>query len=375
MKRIYLDNAASTCPFNDVVEAMLPYLRAFGNPSAIHGPGRWLKVGLERARVAIATHLNAQASEVFFCASGTEANNWALRNILAQHNIQHVIALPLEHASVYEVLQQWRRTAGGTYQDIAVDWQGKILYDMLEAQLHTACKVPTLVVVMHASNELGTLYDIARVGDLCNTYGALFHSDMVQTFGHVPICVKAARVHSASISAHKFHGPRGIGCLYINAQAKPRAWLVGGAQERGMRAGTEAVACAVGMAKACEMMYANKQHIQKIQQLKSHTMALLKNHNIAFNGPTDELNSLPTILNVRLPKDVPQDVVLMRLDMEGIAASAGSACASGSLKPSRIMKSIQQTQSFIRFSFSPFNDTKDIDKACGVLVEAIKKCL
>lgn len=373
--KVYLDNAATTPLAPEVVEEMMPYLTThFGNPSSIHGYGRAAKAAIEKARKLVAKHLNASTSEIIFTGSGTEANNTVIKCAVRDLGVTRIISSRAEHHCVLHSLDAVEKT-GVTVHYVTLNGQGHVDFTELEQLLSQGPK--TLVTLMHANNEIGTLTDIARVAALCQQYGAYFHSDTVQTVGYFPLDVQQVPVHFLSGSAHKFHGPKGIGFLFLRAGVHIHPFVDGGAQERNMRAGTENVPGIVGLGKALDLavteMEANRTYISglkhyMIQQLTQHIP------DVAFNGDVSDTGSNYKVLSVSLPPHPKTELALFNLDMAGIAASGGSACTSGSEKASHVLEAIQapHNRKAIRFSFSKYNTPNDIDAAIQVLVKMLQ---
>jgi cysteine desulfurase len=376
MKRnVYLDNAATTALDKQVLDEMLPYLTEhFGNPSSIHGYGRKAKSAIEKARKAVAKYLNASTAEVFFTGSGTEGSNTIIKCAVRDLGVTRIISSTIEHHCVLHSVEAMARQ-GVQIDYVNLDAQGRVDYNHLE-ELLKAANAKTLVSLMHSNNEIGTLLDLERVSALCQTYGAYFHSDTVQTIGYFPFDVQKTKIHFLGGSAHKFHGPKGIGFLYVNSEAAIKPFLDGGSQERNMRAGTENVAGIVGLGKALELavenMDANRQYILG---LKQYMIAQLQQHipGILFNGDITPEGSNYKVLSVSLPPNEKAELALFNLDMAGIAASGGSACTSGSEKGSHVLEGIHAdpTRKAVRFSFSKHTTNDDIDYAVQALKQII----
>ncbi len=370
---IYLDNAATTAISPEVLEAMIPYLsKEFGNPSSIHQLGNKTKVAIEQARRKVAELLHAQPSEIFFTSGGTEADNTAIIQSVLDLGVKEIITSPIEHHAVEHTVKALESRGWVKVKWLSVNQYGQIDMDELEKLLKEK-KEKTLVSIMHANNEIGTLYPLKRIGELCKEYGALFHSDTVQTVGHFIIDLQNTPVDFIAASAHKFHGPKGVGFLYINKNIKIKPFINGGAQERNMRGGTENVAGIVGLAKAIELAYANlNQDMQYISELKQYMIQQLQKHipDIRFNGLTNE-KALYTVLNCSFPTHPQGTMLLYKLDMAGICASAGSACSSGSNTGSHVLKAINadSNRHAIRFSFSKYNTKEDLDRVVQVMSE------
>jgi cysteine desulfurase len=374
--RIYLDNAATTQPDPAVIEAMLPYWSEhFGNPSSIHSFGRESKSALELARKKVAMLAGASPSEIFFTSGGTEADNTALHGLAVTYGIKNIISSPLEHHAVLHTLEDLKSSHGINIHFLNVDERGD--FDISElAELME--KFPSsLVTLMHANNETGNISDIGLIGDLCSQYNAFFHSDTVQTIGKLPVNLQELKINSLAGSAHKFHGPKGAGFLYVRGSSKIKPYIHGGGQERNMRSGTENVAGVVGLAKALEIAVENMEKNRvHIFNLKRHMIGILKEKisGVQFNGLSDdEDKSLYTILNVSIPPSGKLDMLLFQLDLKDIAVSGGSACASGALQGSHVLTAMKKDpqRPVVRFSFSKFNTLDQINQACEILAEII----
>ncbi|MEL6539691.1 MAG: cysteine desulfurase family protein [Bacteroidota bacterium] len=371
---IYLDNAATTPLAPEVLEAMLPYMNGlYGSPSSIHEHGRQAKVAVEKARKQVAACLNVAPAEIFFTSGGTEGNNMALQGLVAAAGIQHVITSPLEHHAVLQPLKRMAQTKRIQIHYVEVDTQGFLQYDHLAHLLQNHGRA--LVSLMHANNEVGNFNDIARIGELCQAHGAYFHTDAVQTIGHCMLDLQALPVHLAVGSAHKFHGPKGVGVLYIQGGTPLAPLMHGGAQERNMRGGTENVAGIVGLSKALELAHAcMEQDRQHIQQLKAHMIQQLEARipGVAFNGVSDDpTNSLYTIVSISLPPAENHDMLVFNLDIHKISVSVGSACASGSNVGSHVLSALSadERRGTIRCSFSKYNTIAEVDHVVGQLAQ------
>jgi cysteine desulfurase len=374
MNRIYLDNAATTPLDKEVLSEMVNVMENYyGNPSSIHAQGREVRTLIEKARKTVAGLLNAVPAEIFFTSGGTEADNTAIRCGIAAFGLKHAITSKLEHHAVEHTLDSLLKT--GVIDKISyvdTDAKGNIDYSHLEQLLKENGR--SFVSLMHANNELGTLTDIVRVGDICEKYDAIYHCDTVQTMGHYVHDVRKLKAHFIVCAAHKLHGPKGVGFLYVNHQVKISPMIFGGAQERNMRGGTENVYGIVGLAKALEMAYASmEEHQQHIQGLKSYLMEQLEAEvpGIAFNGEFEAATSLYTVLNVSFPEMDMGDMLLFNLDINGISASGGSACSSGSNIGSHVLTAIgaEPGRPSVRFSFSKLNTKAELD----FVVEKVKQ--
>lgn len=369
---IYLDNAATTCIDDQVLEAMLPYLKeCYGNPSSTHSFGRETKAAIEQARKTVAGHFNASPGEIFFTSGGTESNNTALKCAVRDLAIDHIITSPIEHHCVLDTVEHLAEQGSIAPHYVKVREDGHIDLDHL-TELLSSLEGTTLVSLMHANNEIGTVLPLKQVGDICKEYGALFHSDTVQTVAHYPLDLHELNVDMISGSAHKFHGPKGSGFLYVDKNLKLNPFIHGGGQERSMRSGTENLYGIVGLAKAfdiaCHEM--NDQN-ERILDLKQYMADQLRQNvpDIQFNGDIGS-DQLCTVLNVSFPKNDQSDMFLLNLDMEGIAASGGSACSSGADAGSHVLNelNVDPDRPSVRFSFSKYNTKEEID----TVVEKIK---
>lgn len=363
--KVYFDNAATTPIDDEVIEAMMPYLKEhFGNPSTQYSYGRDTKAAIEEARNTIAKLINAQPSEIIFTSGATEANNMAIKGAVNFLGVQRIITSPIEHHCVEYSVDFCHQNLNVEIVFVKIDDKGNIDISDLENILQSSNK-KTLVTLMHANNEIGTLLDIEKVGELCKQYNALFHSDTVQTFAHFPIDIQKMKVDFISGAAHKFHGPKGIGFLYMRKQNRLQPFIHGGGQERGFRSGTENVYGIIGMAAAAKKAYANLE-IDKayILSIKNYFIQQLKNKfsDIDFNGNIDE-QSLFTVLNVSFPPNDMAALFLFMLDIEGICCSGGSACSSGASTGSHVIRALQKDDNrvSIRFSFSKHNTKEEVD--------------
>ena len=375
MTRIYFDNAATTPMDPLVVEAMLPYLQNhFGNPSSIYSFGRETRLAIENARKTVASLLNVKPGEIFFTSGGTESDNMAIRSAVEDLGCRQIITSPLEHHAVLHTVTALQKSHGVTVEEVKVLPNGHVDLTHLAQLLNTA-KVRCLVSLMHANNEIGNLLDVHAVGALCRQHQAIFHSDTVQTVGHYPLDFNRDNIHFATGAAHKFHGPKGVGILFISENVKVNPMIHGGGQERNMRAGTENVPGIVGFAKALEIaMQEGEKDQSKIQSIKNYLAEqLLKNvPGVAFNGDWNG-QSLYTVLNVSFPVTPQSELLLMSLDMQGICVSAGSACSSGASQGSHVIQGIPGNKQGvpIRFSFSKYNTIAEVD----ALIEKLKALL
>lgn len=373
--KVYLDNAATTKLDEEVLNAMLPYMREeFGNPSSIHGFGRKTRSAIETARKTVAKLLNVTPAEIFFTSGGTEADNMAIVKAIETFGITHAITSKIEHHAVEHTLCELEKEGKVRVSWVNLDKKGNVDLAHLEELLKNNPR--SLVSLMHANNEVGTLLPINKVGDLCEKYNAIFHSDTVQTMGHFNMDLRAMKVHMVTCAAHKFHGPKGVGFLYINHDLKLKPLIHGGAQERNMRGGTENVYGIVGLAKAFEICNREmKEHQDHVRGLKNYMIDLLKKDiaGVEFNGEINE-HSLYTVLNVLLPPSEDGEMLLFNLDIQGIAASGGSACSSGSNQGSHVLRGlgVDMTRPSVRFSFCKYTTKEEIDYAVSKLKEILK---
>lgn len=372
---IYLDNAATTPIDKDVITVITDVMsEVYGNPSSTHKFGRKAKAIVEGARKSIAKHFNVTSGEVVFTAGGSEADNLILRNAIVNLDVKKIVISKIEHHAVLHTAQALEDEFDIKVEYVDLDARGVVDYQHL-SELLSADKKKTLVSLMHINNELGNLLDIQRVSDLCIEYNALFHSDTVQAIGHYKIDLQQTPIDFISASAHKFHGPKGVGFAIIKKGIGIRPLLIGGEQEHGARAGTENVHNIAGMQKALDIAISNLEHDKKyITELKRYFIAQLKSivPQIQFNGCSDDLEqSSYIILNVRFSKKIP--MLLFNLDLKGIGASGGSACQSGSDQGSHVLHAIlpeiESQKTSVRFSFSKYITKEELDYT----LEAIKK--
>ena len=377
--RIYLDNAASTPLDTEVLESMMPFMKEnFGNPNSLHTHGRIVRSAIENSRRKIADLLNTSPSEIFFTSGGTESDNMALLQTIETYKISHILSSKIEHHAVLHTIESLHKNRNIDVSYIDLDKKGHINLETLETFLihHTG---NALVSLMHANNEIGNITDIEMVGKLCKKYKVFFHSDTVQTMGHYPHNLKKLPIDFIVGSGHKFHGPKGIGFIYINNTNTIAPFIQGGSQERNMRGGTENVTGIVGIAKALEIAYSQmNEHEKNIKHVKQYMIRKLQETfpKILFNGDSDSLEkSLYTILNVSFPEHEDNDMLLFHLDIEKISASGGSACTSGSLKGSHVLEILQVNpkRGNIRFSFSKYTTIQDIDFTIEKLLKIFSK--
>lgn len=374
---VYFDNAATTPMRAEVISAMHEVMQtAYGNPSSTHGFGRAAKALLENARKSIAAHFNASAQEIIFTSGGTESDNMILRCAVKDLGVTTIISSPLEHHAILHALDQLK-AEGVTVHYVDHDANGELKYEHLETLL-AQDTTKKLVTLMYVNNEIGNLLDVGRVGALCKEYSALFHSDAVQSVGHFKMDMQELPMDFFSAAAHKFHGPKGVGFSFVRKQTQIKPFILGGAQERGLRAGTESVHNVVGMQKALDIAYAQlEEERSHILELKSRFITELKAlfPDVQFNGKCSNMDaSTYTVVNVGLP--VPEDKAALldfHLDLKGVACSKGSACQSGSGKGSHVIGALQQKGSSdlpaLRFSFSGFNTEAEVAYVMEVLRE------
>ena len=363
--RVYLDNAATTPLDPEVLKQMYAVMENhYGNPSSIHGHGRESRTLLEKARKTVANLLHTSPAEIFFTSGGTEADNTAIRCGIIDNQIKHAITSHLEHHAVIHTLEAMEKAGSIKLSFVGTDDKGNIDYKQLESLL--ANNERSFVSLMHANNEIGTLTDINLVGDLCEKYNAIFHCDTVQTMGHYPHDLSTLKAHFIVCAAHKLHGPKGVGFLFVNHKVKIKPMIYGGSQERNMRGGTENLYGIIGLAKALEIAYAEMdQHQKHIQGLKTYMIEKLMANipGIVFNGEIAPEKSLYTVLNVSFPVTDIADMLLFNLDIAGISASGGSACSSGTDIGSHVLGGIgaDPNRPAVRFSFSKYSTKEEID--------------
>jgi cysteine desulfurase len=375
LERIYFDNAATTPLDKAVLDTMLPYMTdKFGNPSSIYSYGRESRLGIESARKTVAKILNAHPGEIFFTSGGTESSNTAIHAAIHDLGCRHIISSPIEHHATLHTVEH-----AHSKENIRLSWvklqpDGHVDMEDLR-RLLSESKERCLVSLMHANNEIGNLLDLHAVGNLCKEFDAIFHSDTVQTVGHYPFDLRNTPVHFINGAAHKFHGPKGVGILYINENVKITPFVQGGSQERNMRAGTENLYGIVGFAKALELATANyEEHSNYINSIRQYMADQLEKHipGVGFNGDLRG-RSLYTVLNASFPKSEKSEMLLFNLDINGICASGGSACTSGADAGSHVIRSINNDPNkvAVRFSFSRDNTKEEVDKVVEKLKELI----
>lgn len=376
MQRVYFDNAATTPISEEVIEAMLPVLRGqFGNPSSIHAEGRSVRAVVESARKTVAQAIGASTAEIFFTSGGTESNNMAIKCAVRDLGVRRIISSPTEHHCGLHAIEAEQKNDHVEVIWLPVDELGHVDMQALEQALQESAGIKTLVSIMHANNEIGTMNDLEKISALCRQYGALYHCDTVQTIGHFPINVQKTPLNFLAGAAHKFHGPKGVGFIYINAESPIKPFIDGGAQERNMRGGTENVYGIVGLAKALELavnnMESRTEHIRDVRNYLKERL-LESFDDIQFNGDYDGA-CLFTVLSVSFPPSPKNELLLLSLDIAGVSASGGSACSSGAEKGSHVLEAIgaDPARKSIRFSFSHYNTREEVD----FIIEKLKTIL
>lgn len=379
MMRVYLDNAATTPIAPEVIDVMLTVMKEnFGNPSSTHFYGRNAKANIENARRTVAKLVNCAPSEIIFMSGGTEADNMAIQASINVLGVKRIITTTIEHHAVGHTVEYLRDNENVQLDYVRVSKTGVVDLDHLEQLLQENKK--TLVSLMHANNEISTLLPLTKVSEICRKYGAFFHSDTVQTMGHYAFDLQTLDIDFLTCAAHKFHGPKGIGFLYVNRKTKTEAFIHGGAQERGLRGGTENIYGIVGLAKAMELAYEQlDEHMRHVQSLKDHMISELKKMfpTVYFHGETEPATSLYTVLNVCLPATEKSNMLLFTLDLKGVAVSGGSACSSGANKGSHVLEGIgaDMTRPNVRFSFSRYTTKEEINFAIEQLNSIYKQNL
>ena len=377
---VYFDNAATTPLDPEVLEAMLPFLaQHYGNPSSLHGPGRQVRAAIENARKTVAHLINAAPAEISFSSGGTEANNYAAFGSIRTLNIKRAITSRLEHHAVLHPLQVLAKNGEIELHYLGHDQHGSLDLAHLEALL--AGQPRTFVSLMHANNEIGNLNDIEGIGRICAQYEAVFHTDTVQTMGHYRHDVQRLQNHFLVGSAHKFHGPKGVGFLYTRSGTRVNPLIHGGAQERNVRSGTENVYGIVGLAKALEIAVRDlAAHQTHVQGLKDRFIARLRAdiEDVQFNGLSATADqSLYTVLSVSLPPSAITEMLLFNLDIGKVAASGGSACSSGAQAGSHVLEALgcDPERGTVRFSMSKMNTEAEVDYAAEQLARLYQRVL
>jgi len=380
MKNVYFDNAATTQIRDEVIERIVDVMKnEYGNPSSTHSYGRSSKSLLESSRKEIAKLLNVSASEILFTSGGTEANNMILKSAVSDLGVRRIITTPIEHHAVLHTVEWLEKFYDVELKYVSLDERGMVDLDNLELLLQNSSQ-KTLVSLMHINNEIGNILDLKQAALISKKYNAFFHSDMVQSMGYYHVDFSAVPVDFAVASAHKFHGPKGVGFAYIRKNSGIQPFILGGEQERGMRAGTEAVPSIVGMAVALKISYDKMEEEQVyIQELKAYFRQQLQAAipDVTFNGScADDENSTYKLLNICLPMPAEKALMLLfQLDLKGIACSKGSACQSGSEGGSHVLSAICSEADLkkpsLRFSFSHYNTKEEVDFVVDVLKEFV----
>ena len=370
MSKVYLDNAATTKVRDEVADSITEVIKnEYGNPSSTHSYGRSSKSIVETSRKEIAALLNVSSSEIIFTSGGTEGDNMILRNCVKNLNVKHIVSSKIEHHAVTHTIDYLLTCNDIKITYVKIHSNGDIDYDDLESILEGSSE-KTLVSLMHINNELGNISNIKLISDLCKKYNALFHSDTVQSIGHYDLDFNKLQLDFFVASAHKFHGPKGVGFAFVRKNTKLGSFITGGMQEKGFRAGTESVHNIYGMSEALKISLKNLVNEKKyVTDIKNYFISKISNEikGVKFNGTSGEADkSTYTLVNVLLPIDKKTGGLFMfKLDMKGIACSKGSACQSGSDNGSHVLNEIQNKQDneniSLRFSFSVFNTKKDID--------------
>jgi len=373
-KRVFLDNAATTPMAPEIIDMISEMMKThFANPSSIHSYGRESKIVVENARKTIANILNTSPGSIFFTSGGTEADNMAINCSINDHNIKHAITSKLSHHAVLYPLEDLAAEGKIKLSYIEFDENGTVSLSHLEQLLEDNER--TFVSIMHANNEIGTIQPLKEIGDICKEHNAIFHSDTVQTMAHFPFNMQELNVDFMAASAHKFHGPKGVGFIYVSENINIKPMLRGGGQERNMRAGTENIYGIAAMAKAMEMAYLHlEEETVYIKGLKKYMMEQLQSEieDVQFYGKCTDLDdSLYTVLSCSFPERDNSEMLMFNLDILGVACSGGSACSSGSSKGSHVLTSIvpDSMRPGVRFSFSKYNTKEDIDFAIDKLKE------
>ncbi len=382
MKQVYFDNAATTQMREEVVNRMAEVMKTvYGNPSSTHAFGRSAKTLIEQARKTVAKTLNVAASEIIFTSGGTEADNLILNSAVRDLGVKRIITSKIEHHAVLYTLNKLHEVHNATIEYVKLDDCGRVDLDHLE-ELLSSSNEKTLVSLMHVNNEVGNLLDIKKTGEICRAHGALFHSDTVQSIGHYELDLSEIPVDFTAVSAHKFHGPKGVGFAYIRKNSGLQPLIFGGEQERGFRAGTESVHNIVGLELALKLAYEHLDEERKyISDLKKYFIEQLQKEvpGVKFNGECDDFeHSTYTLINVCLPVSQEKALMLLfQLDLNGIACSKGSACQSGSDKGSHVLNAFLSEEDLkkpsLRFSFSMYNTKEEVDYVVKVLKDFIEK--
>ena len=372
MIKVFFDNAATTPMAPEVIDVMSDIMKNhYGNPSSQHSFGRATRSIIETSRKKIANFLNTSPGNIFFTSGGTEADNMAIKCGIKDHNITHAITSKLSHHAVLHPLEELEKSGVIKLSYVEVNEKGQVSLSNLKELLDSHPR--TFVSILHANNEIGTIQDITAIGDICKEHNAIFHSDTVQTMAHYRYDLQKINVDFIAASAHKFHGPKGIGFVYISDNIKISPLLSGGSQERNMRAGTENLIGIAAISHAMDLAYEKmEEETEYIKGIKSYMIAKLKRHipQVKFNGMCDDIdNSLYTVLSCSFPETPIAEMLLFNLDIKGIACSGGSACTSGSNKGSHVIQEINPNSKrpSVRFSFSKYNTKEEVDYVVDVL--------
>jgi len=372
MIKVFFDNAATTPMAPEVIDVMTDIMKNhYGNPSSQHSFGRATRSIIETSRKKIADFLNTSPGNIFFTSGGTEADNMAIKCGIKDHNITHAITSKLSHHAVLHPLEELEKSGVIKLSYVEVNEKGQVSLSKLKELLESHPR--TFVSILHANNEIGTIQNITAIGDICKEHNAIFHSDTVQTMAHYRYDLQKIKVDFIAASAHKFHGPKGIGFVYISDNIKISPLLSGGSQERNMRAGTENLIGIAAISHAMEMSYEKmEEETEYIKGIKSHMIVELKKRipQVKFNGMCDDIdNSLYTVLSCSFPETPMAEMLLFNLDIKGIACSGGSACTSGSNKGSHVIQEINPNSKrpSVRFSFSKYNTKEEVDYVVDVL--------
>jgi len=372
MIKVFFDNAATTPMAPEVIDVMTDIMKNYyGNPSSQHSFGRATRNIIETSRKKIANFLNTSPGNIFFTSGGTEADNMAIKCGIKDHNITHAITSKLSHHAVLHPLVELEKSGVIKLSYVEVNKKGQVSLSHLKELLESHSR--TFVSILHANNEIGTIQDITAIGDICKEHNAIFHSDTVQTMAHYRYDLQKINVDFIAASAHKFHGPKGIGFVYISDNIKISPLLSGGSQERNMRAGTENLIGIAAISHAMDLAYEKmEEETEYIKEIKSYMIAKLKRHipQVKFNGMCDDIdNSLYTVLSCSFPETPIAEMLLFNLDIKGIACSGGSACTSGSNKGSHVIQEINPNSKrpSVRFSFSKYNTKEEVDYVVDVL--------
>lgn len=376
MRKVYMDNAATTSLAPEVLEQMMPYLTAtYGNPSSVHAFGREAKTGLDKARQQVAAALNAELDEIIFTGCGTESDNTVLLGVAGKYKAKgnHIITTNIEHHAILHTAEYLEKH-GCEVTYLPVDEFGRVSPEQVAA----AIKENTILVsIMFANNEVGTIMPIAEIGAVCKEKGVLFHTDAVQAVGHVPIDVKAMNIDMLSLSAHKFHGPKGVGALYVRRGIRLPSFIMGGGQEKGRRAGTENTAGIVGLGAAAELSCVHMaENAERMTALRNRLMEGIEREipYVKLNGHRTQ--RLPNNVNYSI-RYIEGESILLMLDMNGIAASSGSACTSGSLDPSHVLLALgldhETAHGSVRLTLGDETTEEDIDYVIAVLKKTAER--